>query len=194
MEFVAIDFETATSEKDSACAVGVVLVRDLEIVEEYYTLIQPPGNKYNYFNTRVHGIKAKDTLNAPTFTDIYPRLKTLLEGRKMVAHNAAFDREVLKAVMQSNGLKYEDLHLARKWDCTVRIYRKKGHLPRVNLAACSNYYNIPLDHHNAISDALACAKLYMIHHHPLFAGTIPELKAIKSSIHPNNELENLFLT
>jgi len=179
VEFVAIDFETATAHKDSACAVGVVWVKDLDIIEEYYTLIQPPSNEYNFYNTRVHGIRAKDTVNAPSFTEIYPRLKSILQGKKMVAHNAEFDRDILYHSMLSAGLNYNELNLVKKWDCTVKIYRRKG-LPKVNLAACSRLYGIDLHHHNALSDARACAKLYMIHHNPLFTELIPQKEALKA--------------
>lgn len=181
MEFVAIDFETATPEKDSACAVGVVWVKGLDIVEEYYTLIQPPNNEYNFYNTRVHGIKAKDTAAAPTFAEVYPKLRSILQGKKMVAHNASFDREILFHTMLSYGLKFSELELPKKWDCTVKLYRKKG-LFKTNLAACSQLYGIPLKHHNALSDAAACAKLYMIHHNPLFAGIIPAKEAAVSTL------------
>lgn len=181
MEFVAIDFETATAQKDSACAVGIVWVRELEIVEEYYTLIKPPGNEYNYYNSRVHGIKAEHTVDAPTFDQVYPEIKVLLSGKKMVAHNASFDRQVLAYTMMSNGFNYSDLFLAKKWDCTVKIFRAKG-IPKVNLAACSNRYGIELNHHNALSDAVACAKLYMIHHNPLFQERIVGLKSLKSNL------------
>ena len=180
MEFVAIDFETATAEKDSACAVGAVWVKDLDIIEEYYTLIQPPNNEYNFYNSRVHGIRAKDTLKAPLFSDVYPRLKSILQGKKMVAHNASFDRDILYHTMLSSGLNFDDLNLPKKWDCTVKIYRKKG-LKKVNLAACSQLYGIDLRHHNALSDAKACAKLYMIHHHPLFSHQISQKEALKSN-------------
>ncbi len=178
MEFVAIDFETATASKDSACAVGVVWVQGLDIVEEYYTLIQPPNNEYNFYNTRVHGIRAKDTEQAPTFLEVYPKIKSILQGKKMVAHNSAFDRDVLLHIMLSYGLDFSDLQLPKRWDCTVKIYRKKG-LHKVNLAACSKLYGIDLLHHNALSDAKACAKLYMIHHNPLFSDLIPKKEALK---------------
>ena len=48
--FVAIDFETANNYRNSACAVGIVTVTDNVITDEYYTLIQPPLNQYNYHN------------------------------------------------------------------------------------------------------------------------------------------------
>jgi DNA polymerase III subunit epsilon len=168
LNFVAIDFETATSYPDSACAVGIVSVVDGLVAEEYYTLIQPPNNEYNFHNTRVHGITAKDTLLAPSFADIYPKVKELMQGRQVVAHNESFDRNVLYQTMTAFDLNYNELNVGSKWECTVKIFRKKG-LSKVNLAACCDRYDIPLDHHNALSDAKACAQLYLIHKIPLFS-------------------------
>ena len=43
-DFAAIDFETANEQRTSVCSVGVVIVRDGEIVDHYYSLIRPePG-------------------------------------------------------------------------------------------------------------------------------------------------------
>ena len=43
-DFAAIDFETANNERTSVCSVGVVIVRDGEIVDTFYSLIQPEPN------------------------------------------------------------------------------------------------------------------------------------------------------
>ena len=43
-DFVAIDFETANNERTSVCAVGIVVVRDGEIVDSYYSQIHPEPN------------------------------------------------------------------------------------------------------------------------------------------------------
>lgn len=167
MDFVAIDFETATPQRDSACAVGIVSVKNGIVEKEYYKLIQPPNNEYNFYNTRVHGITANDTLSAPTFEMLYPEIKDILKGRIIVAHNESFDRNILYYTMESYGLRYDELQIGTRWECTVKIFRKKGEYP-VNLAACCQRYNIRLQHHNALSDAQACAKLFMIHSSPLF--------------------------
>ena len=47
-DFAAIDFETANYERSSVCSVGVVIVRNGEIVDSFYSLIQPEPNYYNY--------------------------------------------------------------------------------------------------------------------------------------------------
>ena len=67
--FVAIDFETANGNRSSVCSVGIVVVRDGEIVDKYYSLIQPTPNFYTRFTTAVHGLTMEDTgdaVNSPS--------------------------------------------------------------------------------------------------------------------------------
>ena len=161
MTFTAIDFETATGYPESACAVGIVTVNDGIITEEYYTLIQPPNNEYWYQNIMVHGIKPIETMNGKTFDQLFPEIQKRLFGRKIVAHNEAFDRRVLTKTMKAYGLYYDELEIADMWECTCKIYRKKGYKP-ANLKYCSDLNNIQLVHHEALSDARACAKLYLL--------------------------------
>lgn len=72
-DFAAIDFEIANCERSSVCSVGIVIVRNGEIVDTFYSLIQPEPNYYNYWCTRVHGLTAQDTDNAPVFPEVsYP--------------------------------------------------------------------------------------------------------------------------
>ena len=40
-DFAAIDFETANQQRTSVCSVGIVIVRDGEIADSYYSLIKP---------------------------------------------------------------------------------------------------------------------------------------------------------
>lgn len=167
MDFVAIDFETATYQPSSACAVGIVTVENSEIVEEYYSLIQPPDNEYCVQNIRVHSIIPQDTWNAPDFYDLYPEIKKRLAGKTIVAHNESFDRNVLKKSMEYYQLDYDELELPYRWHCTVKIYKKLEALP-ANLKACCARHNIELNHHEALSDARACAKLFLKAKSPLF--------------------------
>lgn len=163
MNFTAIDFETATGAPNSACAVAIITVENSIITEQYETLIQPPENKYWYrFTKDIHGISWRDTSGKPDFAELYPEIKTRLQGRLLVAHNARFDRNVLQKTMEHHGLNSSDLEIAG-WDCTLEIYQAKGFKP-ANLAACCERLNIELNHHEALSDALACAKLYLLHH------------------------------
>ena len=59
--FAAIDFETANEQRTSVCSVGVVIVRDGEFTDSFYSLIRPEPEYYSYWNTRVHGLTLADT-------------------------------------------------------------------------------------------------------------------------------------
>ena len=91
VDFVAIDFETATSDPNSACAVGLAFVVGLRVVATTHHLIQPPGNRYDQGNIHVHGIYPEDTEHAPDFLTVWQELHPLLAGKALIAHNARFD-------------------------------------------------------------------------------------------------------
>ena len=51
INFVAVDVETATSNRSSICQLSLAFVADGQITEKKSWLIQPPENKYDAFNT-----------------------------------------------------------------------------------------------------------------------------------------------
>lgn len=159
MNFTAIDFETATGYHP--CSVGIVTVENGIITDEFVTLIKPPRNEYNPYTIQVHGIYPRDTINAKSFLQVYPEIEKRLKNRVIVAHNESFDRNVLVKSMALHGLVYEDLNIAARWECTVKIYKAKGLKP-TKLSDCCREMNIELNHHEALSDARACAKLFML--------------------------------
>ncbi len=157
--FVAIDFETAIGHH--ICSVGIVTIENGEITEEFHALIQPPDNLYNWHNIRVHGITESDTRHAPFFRVVYPEIKKRISGKVVVAHNESFDRGVLLKTMSHYNIPHSDLKTTEKWECTLKIYRSKGYKP-AKLDACCKVHNIQLKHHDALSDARACGKLFLI--------------------------------
>jgi len=96
--------------------------------------------------------------NALTFEELWDELKPFLENRLIVAHNAAFDLSVLRYSLDAYGLLYPELEYA----CSLVLARKL--LPgraKYNLAALSDFFDIPLQHHQAESDAAACAQILL---------------------------------
>lgn len=70
MNFVAMDFETANHQAHSACSLALVMVQNSQIVDEYYTLIQPE-TPFFWRNVQIHGIHQEDVRNAPKFPDVW---------------------------------------------------------------------------------------------------------------------------
>ena len=125
-DFAAIDFETANEQRTSVCSVGVVIVRDGEIVDHYYSLIRPEPEYYTYWNTRVHGLTLADTQDAPIFPVVWQEIAPRIEGLPLVAHNKAFDESCLKAVFRTYCMDYPDY----EFHCTLQASRRvlKGSL------------------------------------------------------------------
>lgn len=156
MDFVTIDFETASSAPNSPCEIGLTFVRNGIIQGTYSKLIRPPGNRYDYWNIKVHGIKPEETQYQPSFGDIWPELQPMLEGQFIVAHNAAFDLSVLRNTLSFYKLSVPPLLYA----CSVQIARKVWvGLQKYNLKSLCDLHGIHLNHHRAEADSLATAQL-----------------------------------
>lgn len=154
VRFVAIDFETADPKRDSACAVGIVVVDKGEIVERDYRLIRPPRKKFNPFCVKVHGLHWEDVCDEPSFGDLWPELEPLFENADfIVAHNAPFDKSVLHTCCKESGWAAP----AQPFLCTVQLSRTTWELSSNKLPSVCDYLGITLNHHNAASDAEACA-------------------------------------
>ena len=154
-DFAAIDFETANQERSSVCSVGVVIVKDGEITDRFYGLIQPEPNYYSYWNTQVHGLSANDTEEAPVFPLVWKNIEPLIDGLPLIAHNSGFDEGCLKAVFRVYQMDYPDY----EFHCTLRASRKLfKNLENHKLHTVSRHCGYEMrKHHEALDDAYACA-------------------------------------
>lgn len=154
-DFAAIDFETANSERSSVCSVGVVIVRNNEIVDSFYSLINPEPNYYNYWCTKIHGLTNRDTDDAPIFPEVWKQIAPLIEGLPLVAHNSPFDESCLKAVFRVYQMDYPDYKF---YDTLSTARRTMKGLENHQLHTVAAVCGYQLDnHHHALADAEACA-------------------------------------
>ncbi|MCC6463982.1 MAG: 3'-5' exoribonuclease [Planctomycetes bacterium] len=154
--FVAIDFETADHGADSACAVGLVRVEDGRVRRRVRQLLRPPRRRMMF--THIHGITWQDVQDKPTFGEAWPLLQDVLEGALfLAAHNAGFDRAVLAACCEAAGLAPPCLPFV----CTVRQARHTLGIRPADLATVARVLELKLNHHDALSDAEACARIVM---------------------------------
>lgn len=156
--FAAIDFETANSARSSVCSVGIVIVRQGEIVELIHRLIRPTPNYYTRWTTAVHGMTEADTDDADDFPVIWAEIAPKIAGLPLVAHNSPFDESCLKAAHTAYLLPYPDY----TFHCTCKASRQRfgSILPNHQLHTVAAYCGFRLDnHHHALADAEACAAI-----------------------------------
>jgi len=174
LDFTAIDFETANSSPASACSVGLVRVRDGEVVASGGWLIRPPAghDEFQEWNVRIHGIRAWQVADAPGWSEQLDRLCGFAGADVLVAHNAGFDLNVLRRACEATGDEpppYRSL-------CSLQVARKVYDLDSYRLpvaAAAAGFGAFP--HHDALADARACAQIVIDAARRSGAGSVDEL-------------------
>lgn len=160
INFIAIDFETATGRRASVCEVGICVVRGGEVAETRSWLVRPEDNRYHYWNIQIHGIKPEDTEDSPDFAEVWEEIERayLDEFDTFVAHNVPFDRSCLE-----HSARLYNLHLpALKWECSLKTARQIYNFGCNSLGYLCEQLNIPEGkHHRAGDDAEMCARLYL---------------------------------
>lgn len=158
MEFVALDFETANGTRESACSLGLALMdEEGKLLDTWYSLIKPPSTWFDPAMTAIHGLTADDVADAPTFDEVWPKAMDFIGGRIVVAHNAAFDMGILKAMLLWYGMEVPPL----PYLCTVKISRKIWpDMDNHKLTHLSEEFGMEYQAHYALDDAVNCAKVF----------------------------------
>ena len=157
--FAALDFETATSSRASACEIGLVTVADGKITDTITSLIRPDNNHYNPSNTYIHGIGPSDTEYAHGFEEVWPIFAKRLRDNIVVAHYAPFDMGVIREECSLRGLPYPEFRFV--CSCALAKFVLPGFYS-YGLESLCNYFGITVEgHHRAGNDALMTAKLML---------------------------------
>lgn len=160
-DFIAIDVETANYSPSSICSIGCVKVKNGGIVDSYYSLVHPEPDWYVRRFTAIHGLSDEHTFDAPPFDKIWREIIEWSGNLPFVAHNAAFDYKCI-----CEAAKIYQLEKPAPFYCTLLQARKKiskWDCPSKSLPHLCDYFGLEFrNHHNALADAEACAKLALI--------------------------------
>lgn len=156
MDFVAIDFETANNNPNSACQLAAVVVRGSHITDEHCWLIRPPSDYFSPRNIAVHGIRPSQVRNSPSMADVWTELQGILDGEVIIAHNARFDLGVLVHSLAAHDIACPLL----EFTCTRLLARntwpgREGY----GLKPLGEWLGVDFRHHDALEDARCCAKI-----------------------------------
>ena len=154
--YVAFDVETPNSRNDRMSAIGVVVLEDGVETSHLYTLVDPETG-FDAFNIQLTGITPRMVRGKPTFPVLWELLRPMLEKGILCAHNAPFDLGVLGRCLQDYGIEWKPWG---NYVCTCQIGRRLlPDAPNHRLDTLAQRLGLPLNHHNALSDARACAGL-----------------------------------
>ena len=155
--YIAFDVETPNYYNNRMSAIGISVVENGAITEEFFSYVNPE-TRFDLFNTHLTGIDERTVADAPTFPALWTKIEPLMSSGILAAHNAVFDLGVLKKCLR-------DYHIAwkstAKYCCTVQMGRRLAPGISHRLNVMCDYYGIPLDHHQAASDSHACAEILL---------------------------------
>jgi DNA polymerase-3 subunit epsilon len=177
---LAIDFETANEERGSACAIGLAWIENTSVVRREHRLIRPKELRFNSHNIRIHGIRPEDVYDKPELPEVLAEFLPDITGGLILAHNAAFDVEVLCASLK----KYHQPFPEFSFYCTMDISRYLWpELASVSLYSVARHFGIQFRHHDPAEDAFACAQIAMFAAEDVGASEIIDISK-KISIQP----------
>lgn len=158
MDFVSIDFETATSSPNSICSMGICSVKDDRVIDTTEILIRPDPFEFKDYNILIHGITPDMVRDKPKFCDIWEKIHPVIENTVVVAHNAVFDVGALRATLDHFELEYPTFD----YICTVKLSQKAyPDLPSHKLNALADSLELSFNHHHAGDDAYMCAEVLL---------------------------------
>lgn len=156
MIYYAIDVETANPDYSSLCQIGIVKFDNEKIIQTFVELINPE-DYFDSFNSHIHGITKDMVKNSLIFPQIYKKKLLELENQ-IVIHHAPFDKSAINRAC----IKYNLPILNILWLDSVKIARKTWEEYKDSGYSLSNLttkLSIELNHHDALSDAIAAGKI-----------------------------------
>lgn len=159
LDFCAIDFETASWDRASAIQVGIVRVRNGQVVDQFANLLRPlPGfDEFSDDAIAIHHITPQMVADAPHWGDLHPSVRAFIAEDRLVSYNARFDGQVFASTSLISGIDDASVEMgcALTWS-----QRTLNTLPNHRLATVAAHFGIDLtNHHDATADARACAEV-----------------------------------
>lgn len=169
LPMLAVDVETTGLDpaKHRLLSIGWVPLNGLEIdlSGAGYVLLNTEGAESVGESATIHGLTDDDVAQGAAPQEALEQLLHALKGRAMLAHFASIEQEFLSAACRKHfgsGLK---LQTVDTFEIERRHMERMGTYPRgedLRLPRVRERYGLPYyTSHNALSDALACAELYL---------------------------------
>jgi DNA polymerase-3 subunit epsilon len=168
VDFVALDLETTGLEpdKDEILSVGLVVISSMQIdlTTARHRLVRP-GSDIPEHSAVIHHITDDRAASGEALENILLELLPVLAGKVLIAHHARFEMQFLqRAFERCFGAPFllpvvDTQAVARRsLERRNRAYRAE----ELRLAALRERYHLPRYRlHNALSDALAAAELFL---------------------------------
>ena len=186
----ALDLETGGLDpgKDPIIAVGMLPIRAgrIRLGESFRTLVRPGGlRRIDPASVRAHQLVLGEMKDAPTIDDVLPIVERRLRGNVLLVHHRGIDVTFLQEACRRTGVKWPGPKVVDTVDLLLRVAKRARFTspdhpqdrPVLNLGAAREAHGLPpYQAHDALTDAVATAELFLVLRHELGARTLRDLR------------------
>nr|QGT50742.1 hypothetical protein Elusimicrob2101_0050 [uncultured Elusimicrobia bacterium] len=159
IRFACLDTETTGLSPETGgkiCEIAVSVSQGGRVVDEFSTLLNP-GIPMSPEVIAIHGITNEMVKDAPSFSDVLPRLLGLLDNSVIVAHNADFDISFIRAEFAACGMRFPPYPVVD----TLKLARKSGKFARNRLGLIAEELGISCQGwHRAMADTKMAEQIF----------------------------------
>jgi DNA polymerase-3 subunit epsilon len=185
----ALDLETGglDARRDAILSIGMVPIRGgvIAMRDAWQSLVHPEGGAVSAASIGAHSLLPADVDSAPDFGVIAPEIERRLDEGVLLVHHAALDVAFLKLAFARSGRRWPRPRIVDTEELLLKLRRKERFLdpdaasrpPVLNLSAARERLGLPgYQAHDALTDAVAAAELFLVLRGKLGARTLRELR------------------
>lgn len=185
----SLDLETGglDARRDAILSVGMVPVRAGAIVlgDAWQSLVHPEGGDVSTDSIRAHYLLPSDVDAAPDFGEVAPEIERRLDEGVLLVHHAALDVAFLRLAFERTGRRWPRPRVVDTEELLLRLQKKERFLdpdagsrpPVLNLSAARERLGLPgYQAHDALTDAVSAAELFLVLRGKLGARTLRDLR------------------
>jgi DNA polymerase-3 subunit epsilon len=190
LAYWALDLETGGLDPrhDPIIAVGMVPIRGgtLRLGEAYYSLARlEPGRSIDPASVRAHQLVLAELAHAPPLAEVLREIDRRVRDGVLLVHHRGLDVGFLKDAYRRSGMRWPRPPVVDTVDLLIRAKRRSpfvdphlpAELPVLNLSRARRQYGLPdYQAHDALSDAIAAAELFLVLRHALGARRLRDLR------------------
>jgi DNA polymerase III subunit epsilon len=183
-----LDLETGGLDprRDAVLAVGLVPVREghVRLGEGFARLVRPEGN-VDPRSVAAHQLVPEDLAAAPPLGEVLPEVDRRIREGVLLVHHRALDVPFLRRAYRSAGLRWPRPPVVDTVELLLRLHRRdqretpeiRVDPPSVNLRSARERLGLPAyDAHDALTDAVATAELFLVLREALGATRLRDLR------------------
>lgn len=155
-DYISVDIENPNARGNSICSIGIVIVKENQIIDKKYSLINPE-DRFDINNSKITDLTYADVKDAPTFKEYWESVEDLFKNNIIVGHNITYDLTVIAKALERYDIEVPKFN----YYCTLKLSKNFMDTNNYSLNSLCNILNVKLEnHHNALEDAKASQKIF----------------------------------